>query len=63
MKLQYILGRMREPSTWAAISALGVVFGLPPGTVDLAVQVGVAATGILGVLLPDKGATAPKVAP
>lgn len=51
--MKYLISRFREPSTWAAISALGVVFGLPPGTVDIVVQVGVALTGVLGVVLKD----------
>ena len=48
------LKRIREPSTWAAISALGVVFGLPPGTLDLLAQVGIGGAGLLGILLKDK---------
>ncbi|GKS96781.1 MULTISPECIES: hypothetical protein [unclassified Acidovorax] len=57
--MKYFLNRLREPSTWAAISALGVVFGLPPGTIDLAAQVAVGITGLAGIVLKDKG-DAPK---
>lgn len=28
------LNRIREPSTWAGLSMLGVLFGLPPGTIE-----------------------------
>lgn len=41
--------RLKEPSTWAGLSVLGVLFGLPPGTVEAAGQVlgGVAALGAI----------------
>lgn len=52
--MRAILARLREPSTWAGLSALGLVFGLPPGTMDLIVQVGIGAAGLAGVLLPEK---------
>ena len=44
-----ILTRLREPSTWAGISVLGIVFGLPEGTVQALGQVvgGVAALGAI----------------
>lgn len=44
-----VAARLREPSTWAGISALGLIFGLPPGTIELAGQVigGVAAVGAI----------------
>jgi hypothetical protein len=53
--MRAILNRFKQPSTWAAISALGVLFGLPPGTVDLAVQVAVGVAGLAGVALDEKG--------
>jgi hypothetical protein len=28
------LNRIKEPSTWAGLSMLGVLFGLPPGTIE-----------------------------
>lgn len=51
--LRYLLSRMREPSTLAGLSALGLLFGLPPGTVDLAVQVAVTVAAVGAVALPD----------
>jgi lauroyl/myristoyl acyltransferase len=44
-----VLSRLREPSTWAGISVLGLVFGLPEGTVQALGQVvgGVAALGAI----------------
>lgn len=49
----YILARLREPSTMAAVSAMAVLFGLPPGTVDLAAQVVGGACGLYAVLKQD----------
>lgn len=53
MKAISILKRIREPSTWAGIAALGLIFGLPPGTIEAVGQVigGVAALG--AIFLPE----------
>lgn len=53
MKLQSIIKRLREPSTWAGVSVLGVLFGLPPGTFEAVGQIvgGVAALG--AIFLPE----------
>lgn len=55
MKLKNILSRFREPSTWAGIAALGVVFGLPPGTVELFGQIIGGVAGLAAILLPEHG--------
>lgn len=52
--MKYVLARLREPSTWAGLSALGVVFGIPPGTLDLVAQVGVGIAGLAAIALKDK---------
>ncbi|MEH0165568.1 hypothetical protein [Roseateles microcysteis] len=52
--MKQFLKRLREPSTWAGISALGLIFGLPPGTVDLAGQVIAGVAGLVAVLAPEK---------
>lgn len=41
--------RLKEPSTWAGLSVLGVLFGLPAGTVEAVGQIiaGVAAVGAI----------------
>lgn len=59
----YVARRLREPSTLAALSALGVLAGLPPGTVDLALQLFVGAAGLAAIALPDKPSAAPTPAP
>lgn len=48
--------RLREPSTMAGLSALGLIAGLPPGTIDLTMQVVTGLTGLAAVLLPEKEA-------
>lgn len=53
MKALRILSRLREPSTWAGIAALGIVFGLPPGTVELVGQIIGGAAGLAAILLPE----------
>lgn len=49
-----ILGRLREPSTWAGLSILGAVFGLPPGTVEAAGQVAAGLAALVAILLPER---------
>lgn len=53
MKAIKLLNRVREPSTWAGVAALGLIFGLPPGTIEAAGQIvgGIAALG--AILLPE----------
>lgn len=47
------LKRLREPSTWAGLSVIGVLVGLPPGTLEAAGQIvgGVAALG--AIFMPE----------
>ncbi len=54
--MKSIIDRLKEPSTWAGLSALGIVFGLPPGTIDLVVQVVVGVTGLASIALGEKKA-------
>lgn len=53
--MQFIINRLKEPSTWAGVSALGVLAGIPPGTLDLIAQVGIGAAGLLSIVLKDRG--------
>jgi hypothetical protein len=48
------LQRIREPSTWAGIAALGAMFGLPPGTIDLIGQVAMGVGGLAAIVLREK---------
>ena len=52
--MKTILQRFKEPSTWAGLSALAVLFGVPPGTADLAVQAVAGVAALLSVVLPEK---------
>lgn len=54
MKFLNILARIKEPSTWAGISAIGLIFGLPPGTIDLVGQVIGGVAGIAAIVMPEK---------
>lgn len=49
-----ILDRIKEPSTWAGLSVLGLVFGLPPGTIELIGQVLGGAAGLAAIVLKEK---------
>jgi hypothetical protein len=55
MKFLNILKRIKEPSTWAGITAMGLLFGLPPGTLD---AVGMLITGVgavAAIVMPEAG--------
>lgn len=53
MKALAAIKRMREPSTWAGISALGLIFGLPPGTIDAMGMVLGGLAGLAAIFLPE----------
>lgn len=48
-----ILKRMREPSTWAGLAVLGTIFGMPPGSVELATQVVTGGAGLAAIFLGE----------
>lgn len=54
MKFMNIITRIKEPSTWAGIAALGMLVGLPPGTIDAVGQLIGAAGAIGAILLKEK---------
>lgn len=63
-KLSAILARLREPSTMAGLSMLGVLVGLPPGSVELTLQMAAAGAAVLAIALPEsKPAAAPAADP
>ena len=53
--LKWLADRAKEPTTYAGLSALGIVFGLPPGTVDVAVQVASAVCAVVAVVTTEGG--------
>lgn len=53
MNIQAIIKRLREPSTWAGISALGLIFGLPPGSIEAVGQIVGGIAAIAAIALPE----------
>jgi hypothetical protein len=53
MKAITILKRLREPSTWAGLSALGLIFGLPVGTLDAVGQILGGVAALAAIVLPE----------
>ncbi len=58
--MTYLIARFGEGSTYAALAALLGVCGLhlDPGIVQNVTLIGTGITGLLGILLRDKGAVA-----
>lgn len=48
-----ILKRVREPSTWAGIAALGALFGIPADTIGLIGQVAMGVGGLAAIALSE----------
>lgn len=46
--------RLKEPSTMAGLSALALLFGVPPGTLELATQAVGGALAIAAIVLPEQ---------
>lgn len=55
--MRYFWNRLREPSTMAGLSALAMIFGVAPNTINLATQVAVGAAGLLAIVVPEAKAT------
>lgn len=52
----YLINRAKEASTWRGIILLLTAFGVPiaPAMADSIVAVGLAMTGLVGAITPDK---------
>jgi len=50
---KYLIGRLREPSTWASIGLLAAAFGVPVAVLPIIAKVGAAVTAVMGVVLPE----------
>jgi len=52
----YLLERMREPSTWRGLTLLLTALGIPlaPGLSDAIVAAGLGVAGLIGALAPDR---------
>lgn len=53
MKFLSILNRFREPSTWAGVSILLTLFGVPPGLPEALGQIVAGAGAVAAVLLAE----------
>jgi hypothetical protein len=45
--------RLKEPSTWAGLAALGVLLGGDPAKADAVQTLGVALAGLIAVFMPE----------
>ena len=54
MFIQYILNRLKEPSTWAGFAGLFMAFGIAQPVYAALSAVGVAVAGLAAVLMADK---------
>ena len=52
----YLLSRLREPSTWRGIVLLATAIGVPiqPDLQESIIATGLAVTGLIGVVTQDK---------
>lgn len=55
MKFLNILNRFREPSTWAGVSILLTLFGVPPGVPEALGQIIAGAGAIAAVVIAERG--------
>lgn len=55
--MNFIIDRLKEPSTWSGIASIAVAFGLgfPPGTLEAITQIGVGIAGLAGIVMREKG--------
>ena len=48
-----VIKRLKEPSTWAGLSIIAALFGVPPGTIDLIAQVVGGIAALAAIALPE----------
>jgi hypothetical protein len=53
-KLKYLLERLKEPSTWSGIAALGALVHLDPALMSSVGVAGPVVAALLGVFLPEQ---------
>ena len=54
--MEYLMQRLKEPSTWRGLAALLTAFGvvLSPEQTEAVLAAGLAVMGILGAFMPDR---------
>lgn len=52
----YLLDRMREPSSWRGLTLLLTALGVPlaPGVSDAIIAIGLGIAGLIGAVVPDR---------
>lgn len=55
-KARAVVDRLKEPSTWAGLCGLGVLLGASVEQVQTVAHAGAAVSGLLAVLLGERGA-------
>jgi hypothetical protein len=52
--MDFIIRKLREPSTWAGVAVLGTLFGVPPGTIELTGQVVGGLAGLAAIVMNER---------
>jgi hypothetical protein len=52
--LKKFVARMQEPSTWAGLSAIAVLMGMPVTNVELVTKAAASVLALGAILLPEK---------
>jgi len=51
--MSYVIARIKEPSTWTALGAIGLLLGLPPGTIDAVHMLLGGMATLAGIFIPE----------
>lgn len=51
--IMFFLKRLKEPSTMAGLSAFALLFGVPPGTLELGTQIIGGVLAVAAMVLPE----------
>jgi hypothetical protein len=51
--MNYVIARIKEPSTWTALGAIGLLLGLPVGTIDAVHMLLGGVAALAGILIPE----------
>lgn len=51
-----LYNRIKEPSSWAGLSALAIMFGVPVGFIPVIGKIGAAVLAVGAILIPEQPA-------
>jgi hypothetical protein len=54
--MDFIIARIKEPSTWVGMGIIGTAAGLPAGTIDAVHMIVGGIMALVGIFLPEKAA-------